>query len=694
MIPGMDTPRARPLAPVPASVSASRHLPAVLAGVAGCLFLVVATSPRSTAGGPPFLAAHLYSGIAAPSTVQDWLNLAVPAVATAFGLCLLRWWPYLLLAAGLMAVPGALAEWGFTGGSAELGFFDGVAEWSFSTSTSTASLLSSAGYYVAVVALLACAQGLASTAMGWGAIVAALTLGSRLVGSAMVSDLGWTLSPDTAAGWHIALLAVGLAGLSPAVWLYRRGDSGATGPVGRRSWERVRMVAAGTLAAAVPIPLALLTTQRLADLLGVSWSAVYRHDYAAVAAIGAIALVIAALLAAVTGLWPLAGALTSASVQVAVVAPVFLAITALGLDDPARWLAALAGAVLGAAGAGSRLRVPLAATLTVLAATALVIAYGATTGDPEKLALQHTVIPGVLILALCAAAATAVVGAVAPVLAPRGALPVVLGPLAAALAAGGQQIAQATYGLSNFAFNPTSSQLTASTVVLVVAGVAVCGLGFAQLLATRRAERKQAEQIRREAAEAERDRLARPIHDGVLQVLALVQRHGSELGVRGSELAALAGEQEVALRGLLTGGAGAGSDAAEDLRGPLRALATATVEVVSPAQAVKLPAVTGVEVVAAVRAALDNVRQHAGPDARAWVLLEDEQDGVRVTVRDDGVGFPPERPAEAAEAGRLGIAQSMRGRIADCGGTTTIRSRSGEGTVVEFQVPRVPPARR
>ena len=100
------------------------------------------------------------------------------------------------------------------------------------------------------------------------------------------------------------------------------------------------------------------------------------------------------------------------------------------------------------------------------------------------------------------------------------------------------------------------------------------------------------------------------------------------------------------------------------------------------------------EVVAAVRAALDNVRRHAGADARAWILLEDERDGVRVTVRDDGTGFPPERLAEAAETGRLGIAQSMRGRIADCGGTTTIDSRPGQGTEVEFWIPRAPQARR
>ncbi len=108
----------------------------------------------------------------------------------------------------------------------------------------------------------------------------------------------------------------------------------------------------------------------------------------------------------------------------------------------------------------------------------------------------------------------------------------------------------------------------------------------------------------------------------------------------------------------------------------------------------ELPSGIAAEVVAAVRPALDNVCKHAGAGARAWILLEDEPGGVRVTVRDDGVGFPPERLAEAAAAGRLWIAQSMRGRIADCGGTTIIDSRPGLGTEVEFWVPRARRARR
>ncbi|MCW2752059.1 MAG: hypothetical protein JWR83_3169, partial [Aeromicrobium sp.] len=68
-------------------------------------------------------------------------------------------------------------------------------------------------------------------------------------------------------------------------------------------------------------------------------------------------------------------------------------------------------------------------------------------------------------------------------------------------------------------------------------------------LQTMAAERDAAE--RATAAADERARLARVVHDGVLQVLALVQRRGRELGGAAEELGELAGEQERELRRLI-----------------------------------------------------------------------------------------------------------------------------------------------
>ena len=59
---------------------------------------------------------------------------------------------------------------------------------------------------------------------------------------------------------------------------------------------------------------------------------------------------------------------------------------------------------------------------------------------------------------------------------------------------------------------------------------------------------------------------------------------------------------------------------------------------------------------------------------------------VTVTVRDDGVGLREGRLAEAAGDGRLGVANSIRGRMSDLGGTVVIDSRPGAGTRLELTV--------
>ncbi len=195
------------------------------------------------------------------------------------------------------------------------------------------------------------------------------------------------------------------------------------------------------------------------------------------------------------------------------------------------------------------------------------------------------------------------------------------------------------------------------------------------------------------ATARERERLARGIHDSVLQVLALVQRRGTELGGEAAELGRLAGEQESALRQLIgtrTAGSASHSKPAgnADLREVLSRFATATVTVATPAAAVVLPGAVADELAAAVGAALDNVRRHVGPHAPAWLLVEDEGDGVVVTVRDDGPGIAPGRLAEAARAGRIGVTRSIRGRLEELGGTVAISSPAGQGTEVEMRVPR------
>jgi len=229
-------------------------------------------------------------------------------------------------------------------------------------------------------------------------------------------------------------------------------------------------------------------------------------------------------------------------------------------------------------------------------------------------------------------------------------------------------------------------------VLLLLAGVIVGHL--ARLAAEVEAERQHVVQV--EAAGRERERLARDIHDSVLQVLAMVQRRGAEAGGAAAELGRLAGQQEAALRSLVGGGSLAGDDGGPAASGPgdvdLRALVlpigSDQVTVSAPAQAVRLEKTAAGELASAIRAALDNVRRHCGEQARAWVLVEDEPGLVTVTVRDDGPGIPAGRLAEAAVAGRLGVSHSICGRLRDLGGSATIRSVPGEGTEVELRLPR------
>lgn len=203
-------------------------------------------------------------------------------------------------------------------------------------------------------------------------------------------------------------------------------------------------------------------------------------------------------------------------------------------------------------------------------------------------------------------------------------------------------------------------------------------------------ERDAAE--RAAAMAAERARLARAVHDGVLQILALVQRRGRELGGEAAELGRLAGEQERELRGLIRAQEAVstlGEDAMVDLSAELARLEHGQdVTVSGPGSPVELPAATALELVAVVRACLDNVRVHVGEDAPAWVLLQAFPDRVEISVRDDGPGIPAGRLEEAAAQGRLGVAESVRGRIADLGGTAEL-STGSFGTEWELVVPRL-----
>lgn len=229
---------------------------------------------------------------------------------------------------------------------------------------------------------------------------------------------------------------------------------------------------------------------------------------------------------------------------------------------------------------------------------------------------------------------------------------------------------------------------TTGNIFLLVLAAGV--VGYAAALVREATEaRAHAERVR--AATEERARLARVVHDGVLQVLALVQRHGTAAGGEAAELGRLAGEQEAALRALVQADARSAGQAPEgdrDLLHELARLESGTVTVSTPGHPVPLPGHAVDELVAAVRACLDNVRRHVGERAPAWVLVEDLPDRVQVSVRDEGPGIPEGRLEQARVEGRLGVSESVCGRLADIGGSAELVTGPGQGVEWELTVPR------
>jgi signal transduction histidine kinase len=240
--------------------------------------------------------------------------------------------------------------------------------------------------------------------------------------------------------------------------------------------------------------------------------------------------------------------------------------------------------------------------------------------------------------------------------------------------------------------------LVGAIINYLVAGGAV---GFVSMLFVRSAgalQRATDELVRereRAARLAERESIARQIHDSVLQALSLITKRGRELsrmdpipGDEVAEIGRLAEKQEREIRTLILRDPERPPTGRASLRNELEAAARAvegikvTVSCVGP---IWIERNAAVELTAAVRQALANVVEHAGA-SRTSVFAEAEEDRVVVSVRDDGVGFVYDEAALKAN-GKAGILKSMKGRVEDLGGSMVIITSGGHGTEVEFAIP-------
>jgi signal transduction histidine kinase len=216
----------------------------------------------------------------------------------------------------------------------------------------------------------------------------------------------------------------------------------------------------------------------------------------------------------------------------------------------------------------------------------------------------------------------------------------------------------------------------------------------------RQLEDSQAEVTRlsREAGTAaERERLAREIHDtlaqGFTSIVTLTQAMESELDTdpdavrRHLALAGRTARENLAEARAMVAALAPSELASGSLQEALRRQASRVADetallvecdVDSPLPSLK----TAAEVVLlrGAQEALTNVRKHAKATT-VLIRLSAVDSGVRLLVRDDGEGFSPAEPTDG-----FGL-RGMRSRVEQVGGRLSVRSDRGDGTELELEVP-------
>jgi signal transduction histidine kinase len=236
--------------------------------------------------------------------------------------------------------------------------------------------------------------------------------------------------------------------------------------------------------------------------------------------------------------------------------------------------------------------------------------------------------------------------------------------------------------------------------VQAAGAAAMMRLEAAQLEADLRASRRElaASRIRlMEAADAERQRIERDIHDGVQQQLVALRIRldlaGEEIDAdpaRGRQMVSAIGHQMDDLIATLRALARGIYPSLLTERGLADALRSATQ--LGPVPASFRAGTVGryaedveVAVYFCCLEAIQNVVKHAGRDAHMVVRLWEEEGRLRFEVNDQGDGFD-------AESVKLGSGlTNMRDRIEAVGGSLAITSHEHHGTVVRGEVPILRP---
>jgi signal transduction histidine kinase len=193
------------------------------------------------------------------------------------------------------------------------------------------------------------------------------------------------------------------------------------------------------------------------------------------------------------------------------------------------------------------------------------------------------------------------------------------------------------------------------------------------------------------AAQEERQRLARDVHDGVAQDLAYIVQQGRRLMKEPGAPAGLQPLVAAAQRSLDESRHVVGSLARPGDEPLTAALASTACETAGREGGrvdlrleddVTVPAATQEALLRVVRESIINARRHGR--ARTVIVELTAQPHLRLAVIDDGDGFDVDDAAVAP--GRFGL-KSMAGRVRAIGGVLSVDSEPGRGTRVEVKLP-------
>lgn len=221
------------------------------------------------------------------------------------------------------------------------------------------------------------------------------------------------------------------------------------------------------------------------------------------------------------------------------------------------------------------------------------------------------------------------------------------------------------------------------------------------------ANRRLMAEAERMAILEERDRIARELHDGLAQMLASItlqsERARAALADGNPQAARVAADRieqasSAAYADVREAIVGLRTDAEPDFSEALQQTADwfsdttgIPVRVDAVLAAGALPPMAELHLLRVVQESLTNVRKHAQA-TRVWITAAHDAAGnVRLSIRDDGVGFDPDHVPRGGRQ-HFGLI-IMRERVESFGGALAVTAAPGTGTTITATLPNIAAAR-